>query len=806
MSQNETQRLNLLREIEEIQSRMVEQNRAAATATGQELQMLRDRIAAERQNLQLRQSQLETLEDTLEAEKEAARQAEARNARQKAYNDLQDDFVTSFTKMSSTHQKFLTDSNTSGNAFANITAKILELKQQEVDASDDDRAILQQRRATLEAIRTEQIEAAAATAKSKEDLFGISEAEKRRSEFQQSIATLTQEEQDLAQAAFDAKENLILQQERYNQLQNAGQDILGKMPAGVQSVIGGIKSMVTGIRAFGIQAAMATAGLTLVIGAIIAGLDYFMEMDKAAEDFRNETGVTNSMMGDMNEKAASIGQQFGTYGVSMADAYGTMAALREEMGEIANYSEAAVAGITLMKTNFGISAEEASKVQGVLENVGGLSQDTAVNVQMQVANMAKLAGVAPKKVFKDIADNAEAASTFFKGDLNALAKNAVEARRLGTNLSEVTKTAEKLLDFEGSIEEELVAATFVGGQFNLGKARELAIQGKLVEAQEETLKQIQRSGDFRKQDYHTQLQLAKASGMSVEEINKQLNTQEKLASLTEEERAKAEKAIEAGLDITNLNDEQLAQEVEKAAAQQEMAGTISQMENTFKGILATVGGALLPLFEILGPILKNAFFPLKVAAKLIQVIIDGITWVVKKIPFLGAAIEKVGSLAGEADSFVTNFSVEKLASGAYSGDDMSSAVDIGDLNSPAGGRTMVSTKEGGLFRLSPNDDLLAAPGISNAFEGPQKIINGLLDTLTFGLLGSNDNESSLGTSNVDFTVLSAPLNTMINEIKGLRADMASGKIAVYMDTAKVTSNIGRQVDQSTRNNYSLGQA
>ena len=37
----------------------------------------------------------------------------------------------------------------------------------------------------------------------------------------------------------------------------------------------------------------------------------------------------------------------------------------------------------------------------------------------------------------------------------------------------------------------------------------------------------------------------------------------------------------------------------------------------------------------------------------------------------------------------------------------------GDIISPAKGKTMVSTKEGGLFELSPNDDLVAAPGISN---------------------------------------------------------------------------------------------
>ena len=40
------------------------------------------------------------------------------------------------------------------------------------------------------------------------------------------------------------------------------------------------------------------------------------------------------------------------------------------------------------------------------------------------------------------------------------------------------------------------------------------------------------------------------------------------------------------------------------------------------------------------------------------------------------------------------------------------ALVVGDINSPADGKTRVSTKEGGLFELSPNDDLIAAPGIS----------------------------------------------------------------------------------------------
>jgi hypothetical protein len=44
---------------------------------------------------------------------------------------------------------------------------------------------------------------------------------------------------------------------------------------------------------------------------------------------------------------------------------------------------------------------------------------------------------------------------------------------------------------------------------------------------------------------------------------------------------------------------------------------------------------------------------------------------------------------------------------------------------------------------------------------------------------------------------------MIAEIKGLRADMAAGKISVHMDGAKVTAGVSNQVNKSTRNNFAI---
>jgi hypothetical protein len=54
---------------------------------------------------------------------------------------------------------------------------------------------------------------------------------------------------------------------------------------------------------------------------------------------------------------------------------------------------------------------------------------------------------------------------------------------------------------------------------------------------------------------------------------------------------------------------------------------------------------------------------------------------------------------------------------------------VGDVNSPADGKTQVSTKEGGLFELSKNDDFVAFPGASQmANQGQsQTVVNSKTD-------------------------------------------------------------------------------
>ena len=427
-----------------------------------------------------------------------------------------------------------------------------------------------------------------------------------------------------------------------------------------------------------------------------------------------------------------------------------------------------------MNVNFGISTESAAKVQGIFEQVGGLSSETATSVWMQAANMARVAGVAPAKVFQDIAENAEIASTLFQGDVESLTKAAVQARRLGTNLKSVAATSEHLLDFQSNIGDELVAATFVGGQFSLTQARSLAAAGQHVEAQKEVLRQLQRSGDFRKKDYFTQQQMAKAAGMSVEEINKQLNAQEKLSSLSSEQKALADEAIAQGLDISDINKDQLASHVDQFAKQQEQQAVLDKISNQFMGIASTVGSVLVPVLDAVALIMNVILAPIELIDYLFCSIGTGISNLIGPLGVVGKLLKGLAGLAIIYAAYKAYASLSTIpiigvglgiaAAAAITTAGFGLLSKVGDLGiDPNGGPVVSSPREGGLFQGTKNDGLMMAPGIGTKGVGSGAGVN------------------------------TAAIVAAIRETKD-----------VYMDGRRVTSRVASSVEKSSKNQYGFG--
>jgi hypothetical protein len=771
--------------------------------------------------------QLSETEKAIKASDKRIAQAKKKVELQKLENKEFESFARKFRQMSGDVQKQLQGTSKGAAVYLSLGRSISKEKaiQAKYAGKEDEksRALLANsydRESVMSEIASNAAAQAKATQKAEDDLRGVSDVEREILDIQNSkgLYNAVQKKQLIEQ--LKNTEQLRLKEERLKTIKEEQQGLFQALPSSVQNAVGFAKKLGSALKSGALP-------MVLIASLALAALSSFSKLDESAKAFRETTGLTNSQMEGIKSDANEITGNFAHLGVEAKTVFDTVAALKSEFSDVADFSQETTAALTVLSTNFGVSADNAAKVQGVLEQVSGLSSETAASVQLQVANMAKMAGVAPAKVMADIAESAEIASTLFKGDAKAIATSAIEARRLGTNLKSVAATAEKLLDFEGGIEEELTAATFVGGQFNLSRARALAFEGDILGAQKETLAQIQRSGDFRKKDYFTQQQLAKAAGMSVEEINKQLNAQEKLNSLSDEQKKAAEEAIKNGLDITDIDKENLATQVEAFSKQQEQQATLERISNAFMGIASTVGSVLMPLIEGFAALLEFILTPITAIVQGLSQMVNffkenadiaavfagtlGTILAITNAKFLidkaslGIEAAKQGYAALQASYEVRGLLplIAKMAMQAFSslagipfigpilgaaaaatayGLGKSYMSKAGDVMSPADGKTQISTKEGGLFELSPNDDLVAAPGAAAALAG--------------------DGGGKGGGMNL--SALAAPLQAVVTEIKALRADLSAGKIAVYMDSQKVTNGVSNTVDQSTRNSYNLG--
>jgi hypothetical protein len=768
-------RLDLLREIEEVNQRIEEQNKKAAVVGAEERKRLEKRIENEKEKLKILQKQIDPLQK--------------QNTLAEEYEELQDTLETSFTKLNINARKLITTNKVGGTAFASLASDILDLKEQQFGLSDDELKINQRKLEIYSNLYTSITDQAEEAAKVKDEMLGQNEAANRRFKFEESIANLGPEEQKKLTDLFELNENLIKQKERLNQIQEEGDKLYERLPGFLQDGVDMAKDLGKGLMS-------GMLPLVLIGLLLAAALDSFTELSAASKKFREDTGITASQSKDLDNQVKNIRNNFSQLGLKADDVYDTIGALKGEFADNARLSEAVVSSMTVLNKNFGIAQKDAAKVAMIMQSMAGLSAETAQGVSQQVAEMANLAGVAPSQVFKDIADSAEETYTYFKGDVNLIARQAIEARRLGSTLKDVLKTTEDLLDFENGIEKELVAATFVGGQFNLSQARALAYAGKNVEAQKEILRQVERSGKFTDQDMFTKKVLADAAGMTVEQLTKQLQIQKLLSGLSDEEALKAQAAIDKGLNLNGLTQDQLMDKTKELAKQEEIADKVTQMENSFKGIVASLGTALLPLMEGLAPIITILaesfgfiFKVLNYIPGVFPAIIAGLTamWLMTmKVAIAAkmAAIAKVWSAYGAMP-----FIGVALAAGVVAAliSSVAKAKSVGDVMAPADGKTRISTKEGGLLELSPNDDLVAAPNAIQNLNAASKSNN----TSIAPTIGGADS--------------SAAIDVLVKEMKALRQEFSNKQNNVYLDGQKVTSGIVLASEKSSRNNFSYGQ-
>ena len=205
----------------------------------------------------------------------------------------------------------------------------------------------------------------------------------------------------------------------------------------------------------------------------------------------------------------------------VTEAYTDLAGLTDFVTSATN--EMVEAQIILTK-HLGLSKEEAFGVQEafVAFNVEADNGKDIVYDQIAAfANQNKLLSTG-KAVFNDIAKTSKLIQINFKGNLGSLVKTTLEAKKLGLTLDQVSKAGSSLLNFEESISAELEAELLTGRDLNLEKARLYALNHDIAGLTQEITNQGITQESFADMNVIQQEAIAKALGMSAEEMGDML--------------------------------------------------------------------------------------------------------------------------------------------------------------------------------------------------------------------------------------------------------------------------------------------
>lgn len=596
-----------------------------------------------------------------------------------------------------------------------------------------------------------------------------------------------------------------------------------------------------------------TLGIFALVGVLIAVIKSFSDLSAAAEDFRVETGLTRSQTEGLEKSINNVVASTAKLGVNAEEVTKAASSFATQFQNTQVPSEEVLENIVVLNKNFGVSIDSLTEVNKLFTTLSGVSADTAQFMTSTVVEAANLAKVSPNQVIEDLSKNAKAAFTFFGGSVEALSAAAIEAAKLGTSIEQAAEVSKGLLNFESSITSELEASAILGRNINFNDARRLAASGEILEAQKAVLDEVSKLGDITKLNVFEQEALADAAGMPIQDLVFQQKIRNNLGELGKEELDLAMKQLKAGTDISDISKEQLQNQTDQLSKQQEIQSEVNQLKNAFMGVVAEVGSVLTPLLLDLIPVMKAILAPVKLMvdgfsmltnflrettglAKVLGTIVAGIagyqTVIVGKqiaslaitktksilesgylrILYLQDALQKknllksIGQMASNAfiSASKTPFIGPLLGAAAAASafalgmSYFSKADDLMSMPSGYGNRVLSSPE--GTFALNNNDTVVAGTnlGLGNN-ETPNNNL-GFREEQPFQT--TNILETNLSNEN-NMEVLSAPLNIMINEIKSLRQDIRNRKNEVYLDGKKVTAQISRQVDRSSKNSYAI---
>ena len=297
--------------------------------------------------------------------------------------------------------------------------------------------------------------------------------------------------------------------------------------------------------------------------------------------------------------------------VAWGDVAKSMAGIKDIQGDMVGLGVQQAKLVTKLSIGLGASAEAAANFYFMMKNSMGGSDKIAANAGMIVSQFSKVLGMSPEDIFKDMEESSEFLMKHTKNTGKDMVKTVMEAKKLGMKLSDVAKITESMFDYESSIQNELEASLLLGRSIDFNRARQLMFNKQTDEGMKELASMMGTYEEFQDMNFIQQQGIAKAFGMSVKEYEKVLTDQQRMNSLTNEQKKQLEainKQREKMNDLTGeayLNSEKakLAQESMK----QSWDDLTTDLGSQFIPIMIQYKGIMMNLMKTLLPALINGF-------------------------------------------------------------------------------------------------------------------------------------------------------------------------------------------------------
>ena len=373
----------------------------------------------------------------------------------------------------------------------------------------------------------------------------------------------------------------------------------------------------------------------LVLSAFTFMVDAVMKVDKEAGDFAKSMNVSYKEALKTREELDAVAKASGDSALTGRRLQESLSAVNEALGTSGQIATDDLKTFTKLREQAGMTNEEILDMQKYSMATGGSLEDNVKSFQASAKAMAYSKGVAlnTKKIMADMSKVSNRTKLSIEGGAAGLAKAAVAAKLMGGDLDKVAGIADSILNFEQSIEDELSAELLTGKNLNLEKARQAALNNDLATVAEEITKQAGSAAEFSQMNRIQQEAMAKAVGMTADQLADTLVEQEALKAvghaLNEEEQRAYDAAVEKfGMDkaAKMLKDGELDNLVEQQSQQDRINQQIEKMMTLFTDMAPAILGLLEPLVEIANVVLPAISYilePIKLAFQGIAGLISG---------------------------------------------------------------------------------------------------------------------------------------------------------------------------------------